>query len=123
MIKSTQPRYNITFIGAGRVAHHLAPALYDAGHKIVQIYSRNIENAKILANMVGAEPICKYDDVNKLSNIYIYCISDDAVQWVMNHIHVHEGLHIHTSGSLSMDIFKKTRTDYGCLYPLQTFSK
>ena len=25
--------------------------------------------------------------------------------------------------SLSMDIFKKTRTDYGCLYPLQTFSK
>ena len=123
MIKSTQPRYNITFIGAGRVAHHLAPALYDAGHKIVQIYSRNIENAKILANIVGAEPICKYDDVNKLSNIYIYCISDDAVQWVMNHIHVHEGLHIHTSGSLSMDIFKKTRTDYGCLYPLQTFSK
>ena len=48
MIKSTQPRYNITFIGAGRVAHHLAPALYDAGHKIVQIYSRNIENAKYI---------------------------------------------------------------------------
>ena len=123
MIKSIQPHYNITFIGSGRVAHHLAPAFANAGHKIIQVYSRNIENAIVLADMVGAEPICKFDSVNKLSDIYIYCISDDAVQWVMNHIQVHEGLHIHTSGSLSIDIFKKTRVDYGCLYPLQTFSK
>lgn len=123
MTKSIQPHYNITFIGAGRVAYHLAPAFANAGHKIVQVYSRNIENAIQLASIVGAEPTCRFDSINKLSDIYIYCIADDAVQWVMNHIHVSEGLHIHTSGSLSIDIFKKTRTDYGCLYPLQTFSK
>lgn len=33
------------------------------------------------------------------------------------------GLHVHTSGSVPMSIFGASKERYGCMYPLQTFSK
>lgn len=115
--------FNITLIGAGNVAWHLAPALYDAGHHIVQIYSRTIESAQILAKKVGAQAINSYENIEPTAHIYIYAIKDDSLQWVMNHIKINTGIHIHTSGSMPISIFKSSKTNYGCMYPLQTFSK
>ena len=38
----------IVLLGAGNVAHHLAPALLKAGVNLCQIYSRTVEAAREL---------------------------------------------------------------------------
>ena len=43
----------IILIGAGNVAHHLAPALLKAGLNLCQIYSRSIESARELGRKTG----------------------------------------------------------------------
>lgn len=113
---------NISFIGAGNVAWHLAQALYDAGHHIVQIYSRTKESAEALARLVNAQPITNYAEIEP-AHIYIYSLKDDVLQWAANNVKITKGLHIHTSGSIPMSIFKASKTNYGCMYPLQTFTK
>ncbi len=123
MTNSIGIHFNIVFIGSGNVAWHLAPALFDAGHNIMQVYSRNYESAEKLAKVVGARATNKYSEIDSTAHIYIYAIKDDALQWVANQIKIERGLHIHTSGSVPMKIFRNIRQDYGCLYPLQTFSK
>ncbi len=47
----------ITIIGSGNVATHLAAAFKNAGHSIVQVYSRDMQNASLLAYHVRAEAI------------------------------------------------------------------
>ncbi|WP_349679436.1 NAD(P)-binding domain-containing protein, partial [Acinetobacter sp. UBA5934] len=42
----------ISFIGAGRVAHHLAIVL-SQNHQIVQVYSRTLAHAQTLASQVA----------------------------------------------------------------------
>ena len=49
----------IILIGAGNVAHHLAPALLKAGLNLCQIYSRSIESARELGR--------------KTERLYLYC--------------------------------------------------
>lgn len=122
MTSCTGTRFNITFIGAGNVAWHLAQALYDAGHHIVQVYSRTLASAQALARLVDAKPVTGYDEIES-AHIYIYSLKDDALQWVVNHVKTTRGLHIHTSGSVPMSIFKASKVNYGCMYPLQTFTK
>ena len=45
----------IVLIGSGNVAHHLAQGLYDAGHQILQVISKNKANASALAQKVNAD--------------------------------------------------------------------
>jgi hypothetical protein len=47
----------ISIIGSGNVATHLAAAFKNSGHKIVQVYSPNYQNAALLAYHVGADAI------------------------------------------------------------------
>ncbi|MBR6639240.1 MAG: NAD(P)-binding domain-containing protein, partial [Muribaculaceae bacterium] len=58
-------RHKVSIIGAGNVATHLAQALACA-NDVVQIYSRNLDNAARLASKIqGCEAI---DDISKLSS-------------------------------------------------------
>lgn len=114
----------IVLIGAGNVAHHLAPALLKAGVNLCQIYSRTIESARELGMKTGitytSDILAIYPDCD----IYIFCISDDALLPLYKSIRINkEALILHTSGSLPMDIFKPYTSHYGVLYPLQTFTK
>ncbi len=43
----------IVLLGAGNVAHHLAPALLKAGVNLCQIYSRTVEAARELGMKTG----------------------------------------------------------------------
>lgn len=123
MTKSIGIHFNITVVGAGNVAWHLAKALYDAGHHIVEVCSRNISTAQSLARMVGATATDDFNCIKPTSHIYIYAIKDDALEWVINNVKIDYGLHIHTSGSVPMSVFASSKTRYGCMYPLQTFTK
>lgn len=116
-------RYDITFIGAGNVAWHLAQALYHSGHRIVQIFSRSHETASALADKVNARPVTDYREILPTAQLYIYALKDDILPAAIEQMPITSGIHIHTSGSMPMNVFERTKQHYGCLYPLQTFSK
>ncbi len=113
----------IVVIGAGNVATHLAAALYNKGFNICQVFSRTEESAISLAKKVNAGYTTCLSDVNKSADIYLYSISDSILPDLVSEIRIPDAIHIHTSGSTAMDIFRGNAVNFGVLYPLQTFSK
>lgn len=115
---------NIIFIGAGRLATQMAKALHHCGHNISYIYSRTQQSASSLASIVEAKHTT---DINALRNnnadLWIYAIKDDTINLIANQLPNKNAIHIHTSGSVPTDIFEGIQTNYGCIYPLQTFNK
>ncbi len=118
--------YNISIIGSGNVAWHLAPELENAGHRITEVYSRNLQNAKNLQNrLYHAELNIDLDFSNSQSEIFILCISDDAIEEVAQEIVLPDhAILIHTSGSQSISMLGYAASkNFGVFYPLQTFTK
>ncbi len=118
--------YNIAIIGSGNVAWHLAPELENAGHRVVEVFSRNVKNANaIIKRLYSAELITTIDFSESEAEIFIICISDDAIKQIAQEIVLPENsIVVHTSGSISMKKLGYTATDHiGVFYPLQTFTK
>ena len=115
----------IVFIGSGNVATHLSLALKSAGNDILQIYSRNFNNAQALAEIVNAQPIDNLNNIISDADLYIFSIKDDALSEIIELMPVTFGIWVHTSGSVPIDLFEKRdpKAGYGVIYPLQTFSK
>lgn len=114
----------IVLIGAGNVAHHLAPALLNAGLNLCQIYSRSIESARELGRKTGISYTADLFAVYPDCDIYIFCVSDDALLPLFKSLRINKNaLILHTSGSLPLSVFGTYVKNYGVLYPLQTFSK
>ena len=114
----------ITFIGAGRVATHLATALM-AQHQIVQVFSRNLDHAKALANQVNAQAINQSEQLNQQTDLVIVAVSDQSIPAVIQSIatYLPNSLIVHTSGSTSLDIFGQIHSRVGVFYPLQSLRK
>jgi len=110
-------------IGSGNVAWHLAHWLPYCGCCVVQIFGRTLTSAQSLAMEIGAEYTNDFTEILPDADIYIYAVSDDALSSVIQNVSVKNGLHIHTSGSMEMNVFANTKENFGVLYPLQTFSK
>lgn len=116
----------ITILGAGNVATHLGKALYAAGYKINQIYSRTEESALKLANLVNAEAICHIAELNTFSDLYIVALTDQALANLAESIlnTIPNKLVVHTSGSTSLEVLSlNAEQKCGVIYPMQTFSK
>lgn len=115
----------IVFIGAGRLATHLAKALYAAGHDIVQVYSRTIESASYLAMTTGGKPTTDISTLTYDADIYIFAVSDSVLSDLIPQICKgrEQKVFIHTAGSIPMDAFATVATHFGVLYPMQTFTK
>jgi predicted short-subunit dehydrogenase-like oxidoreductase (DUF2520 family) len=113
----------ITIIGSGNVATHLAAAFKNAGHRIAQVYSRNLHNASLLAYHVGAEAIDRPEDISPDTDIYILAIKDDTIAAFVPILSTHNKLIVHTSGAVDMQEILKFTPNAGVFYPLQTFSK
>lgn len=112
-------------MGAGGVARSLATALRQAGYNIRQVYSHTAKSANDLAGMVGAEAITDVSDITDTADFYIYCLKDDVLAEVAGwNLPFKSGMHVHTSGTLPMNIFAPTGCkSYGSLYPFQSFSR
>lgn len=113
----------ITIIGSGNVATHLAAAFKNAGHSIVQIYSRNMQNAALLAYHVKAEPIDDVTQINPATDLFVIAVKDDAIGIIAEQLAPHQKLMVHTSGATDMYALLAFTDKAGVLYPLQTFSK
>ncbi|HEX3384570.1 MAG TPA: Rossmann-like and DUF2520 domain-containing protein [Mucilaginibacter sp.] len=113
----------ITIIGSGNVATHMAAALKNAGHSIVQVYSRDMQPAALLAYHVKAEPIDMLDAVSPETDLFLIAIKDDAIGGIAQKLARHGKLIVHTSGATSLEELKQHTLNAGVFYPLQTFSK
>ena len=115
----------IVLIGAGNVATHLGKAFVEAGHQILQVYSRTAHSANSLASQVGAEGICCLADLSNKADLYIVSVKDDALETVVREAcrGRENGLFVHTAGSMPMSVFDGCCQRYGVVYPMQTFSK
>ena len=113
----------IVFIGSGNLATQLSKTLNNIGFDICQIYSKSIENAKILAEQIN----CEYtNDISKIktdADIYLFSVKDSALDELISSMPKTNGIWLHTAGSIPMNIFKNRVEKYGVFYPLQTFSK
>ncbi|HAV57400.1 MAG: F420-dependent NADP oxidoreductase [Acinetobacter sp. GWC1_38_13] len=113
----------ITFIGAGRVAYHLAKVLHP-DHQIVQVFSRDLEKANRLASLVDAVAISDFEQLSSDIDLVIIAISDQAIAEVIQKIsaYLQQVLIVHTSGSTSLEVLSVVNDKSGVFYPLQTFS-
>jgi predicted short-subunit dehydrogenase-like oxidoreductase (DUF2520 family) len=115
---------DLTFIGAGNVAWHLAQALEDAGHSIREVYSRDIRRARELAHhLYDAQAVHSLDFSGSQAETFVIAVPDDAVFDVLEDTIFPAGSIVcHTSGTLPLATLKRI-TNRGVFYPLQTFSK
>lgn len=117
---------NVSFIGSGNLAWHLAPALDNTDFAVREVYSRNKKNASALADkLYQAEVKTSLDFSNSPSVIFIIAASDDSIEEVAQEIILPENaILVHTSGSQPLSILGYAATqNTGVFYPLQTFSK
>jgi predicted short-subunit dehydrogenase-like oxidoreductase (DUF2520 family) len=113
----------ITMIGSGNVSTHLAAALKNAGHRIIQVFSPNIGHASLLAYHVGAEATDNINSINAETDLFIIATKDDVIAGIAKQLAVHQRLIVHTSGATSLEVIGEVTNNAGVFYPLQTFSK
>jgi predicted short-subunit dehydrogenase-like oxidoreductase (DUF2520 family) len=113
----------ITIIGSGNVATHLAAAFKNAGHRIVQVYSRSIDNAALLAYHIKADPIDDLAQINPETDIFVIAVKDDVIGVIAGQLAPYQKLMVHTSGATDLYALLAFSDNVGVFYPLQTFSK
>jgi predicted short-subunit dehydrogenase-like oxidoreductase (DUF2520 family) len=113
----------ITIIGSGNVATHLAAAFKNAGHYIVQVFSRDIQHASLLAYHVHAVVIDDLNRINPETDLFVIAVKDDAIETLTQVLAKHQKLIVHTSGATDLQTLLKYIQNAGVFYPLQTFSK
>ena len=111
----------ITLIGSGNVATHLAKALHDAGHQILQIWSREYDHAEALANQVFAEPIDRLTLLYPTADVYILAVTDDALFDLALDLKLRNALVLHTAGSVSLRVLQPISRKHGVVWSPQTF--
>ena len=97
----------VVWIGRGRLATNLLPALQQAGHEVVNINSRTLEGLPLEAD------------------VFIVAVKDSALEEVIRRATKgrEQQLFVHTAGSMPMSLFEGYTSRYGVFYPMQTFSK
>lgn len=115
----------IVLIGAGNLATSLGHALRKAGHDILQVYSRTLESADMLARSIDALAVNDVSDIIQDADFYVISIKDSVLEEVAKGLTLCAGnpVVVHTAGSMGMDVFEGCFVNYGVLYPMQTFSK
>lgn len=117
---------DVSFIGSGNLAWHLAPALDNAGYVVREVYSRNPKHAEALTERLYQAVVkASLDFSASKSSLFVVATTDDAIQEVaMNIVLPDEATLIHCSGNQPLSILQfAAATHTGVLYPLQTFSQ
>ena len=116
----------VSFIGSGNLAWHLAPALDNTDFPVQEVYSKNpAHSALLVERLYEADVKATLDFSTSTSRIFIIAVSDDAIEEVVQEIILpDDAILLHTSGSQPLAILGYAATqNLGVFYPLQTFSK
>jgi predicted short-subunit dehydrogenase-like oxidoreductase (DUF2520 family) len=113
----------VTIIGSGNVGTVLARALVQKGHTIRQVYSRNAENAGILAAELGAQPVSGLSIIERDADLYLLTVTDDAIPAVAAQLRLGDKPVLHTAGSVSREVLRTVSTRYGVFWPMKMIRK
>jgi predicted short-subunit dehydrogenase-like oxidoreductase (DUF2520 family) len=101
----------IAIIGAGSVGTNLHYAFALKGINAALVHGR-----PLTADPEAVKNLPKAD-------IYIYTIADHALREVVSKVNAPQALHLHTSGSMPMDVFGPDKPHAGVMYFFQSFSR
>ncbi len=115
----------IALLGAGKLGGHLGIELHRRGEQLVQVFSRERAKAERIAAKTGAEACNKLEAIRAGADLYLLCVSDDAIAPVADVLRAHlpkGSLLAHCSGSQPATLLGKTTERRGVFYPLQSFT-
>ena len=118
--------FTVSFIGAGNVAWHLAPALDNTDYAVREVYSKNTKNAAaIVDKLYEAQVKESLDFSDSGSRIFILAVSDDVIDEVVRELRLpSEAILFHTSGSRPLSVLGYApTTKIGVFYTFQTRTK
>lgn len=114
---------NVLLIGSGNTATVLGKLITNAGHRIVQVWSRNSDHANELAGQLKAEAINSLNDLTADADICMIAVSDVVIPEIADQLRLKKKVLVHTAGSVSKEVLKNSSPNYGVLYPLQSLNK
>ena len=113
----------IVIIGSGNVASVLGRLCKKNGHQIIQVISRDVDHAKLLANELN----CSFTDytgkINTGADFYMLAVVDTALYNLHKSSRLGNKTIFHTAGSVPMHVLKDVSVNFGVLYPLQSLRK
>jgi predicted short-subunit dehydrogenase-like oxidoreductase (DUF2520 family) len=114
----------ISIIGTGNVAFHLGKRLKKQGIEIEEIIGRDPQKTLWLAELLGTSWTSDFTKIKTSSDLYIIAVNDGAIEQVAIKLSAQLGNHfvVHTSGTMPSTILQPYFTNFGTLWPLQTFS-
>ncbi len=121
MDKQKQIR-NISFIGSGNVASHLALAFIKEGLNIAEVYSPTVAHAKQFAQQVDCDVVNGPNSLNPNVDLILVSVPDSIIREAFEGLQKSEGIIAHTSGFSSIEVLSSAK-HFGVFYPLQTFTK
>ena len=110
----------IILIGSGNVATHLGKKIQDSNYDIIQVISKKKDSAKKLADDINTSFSNKISDIMP-ADLIILAIKDEEIEKIIPQLP--DNPIVHTSGSIPIKVFEERFTNYGVIYPLQTFNK
>ena len=119
-----EPLPTVGFIGAGRVARTLAPALREAGYAVSAVASRSRASAEALAAAAGAEAVSSQGAADRCALIFL-AVPDDAIVSAAESVAWRGGQAVvHLSGALGRGVLASAAdagAATGAFHPVQTF--
>jgi predicted short-subunit dehydrogenase-like oxidoreductase (DUF2520 family) len=106
----------IVIIGAGSVGTNLHHALSLKGVRAELVHARPLTAVEVTGDGLQVTGIPQGD-------CYIYTVADHVLREVVSLVHAPKALHLHTSGSMPIEVFGEDKPHAGVLYFLQSFSR
>ena len=114
----------VVIIGSGNLAEALARAVAKSGLELVQIFARNAERARIIAELTATDWATHPGMLAQDADIYLIAVSDKAVEHVAATLPIPEGAAVaHTAGSVPLAAIPEKFAHRAVFYPMQTFTK
>ena len=114
---------DIILIGSGNTATVLGRKSLAAGHRIIQVYSRQEEHAARLAHLLNSAATSSITAIETKADLMIIALADDAIE---SFVRATGPIHFpvaHTGGAVSISVVKNQGGLYGVLWPLQSLRK
>ena len=114
----------VVIIGSGNLAEALARAVAKSDLELVQIFARNPERARVVAELAATDWATHSEMLRQDADIYLIAVSDKAVEQVAATLPIPESAAVaHTAGSVPVTAIPARFARRAVFYPMQTFTK
>ena len=114
----------VVIIGSGNLAEALARAVAKSDLELVQIFARNPERARVVAELAATDWAMHSEMLRQDADIYLIAVSDKAVEQVAATLPIPESAAVaHTAGSVPVTAIPARFARRAVFYPMQTFTR